>query len=264
MADEVRQVAESFGSDAERYDRTRPRYPDALIDRVMAGSRGRDVLDVGCGTGIVARQLQATGCHVLGVDPDARMVEFARRRGLTAEVATFEDWDPAGRRFDAVTAGMAWHWVDQVAGAAKAATVLRPGGRLAVFWNAFEAPPELNAAFTDVYRRILPPDSQPGAGVPPSLDRYADGMCGNASDGIRRAGGFGDTQRWRFDWDRSYTRDEWLDLVPTFGGLGGRLPSDTLRELLDGLGAVIDAAGGGFTVRYAAVGISAVRTDAPT
>ena len=33
---EVRQVAESFGEDAERYDRTRPRYPDALIERIAA------------------------------------------------------------------------------------------------------------------------------------------------------------------------------------------------------------------------------------
>jgi len=55
-------------------------------------------------------------------------------------VAKFEDWDPVGRTFDAVIAAQAWHWVDPVAGAAKAAAVLRPGGRLAVFWNAFDPP----------------------------------------------------------------------------------------------------------------------------
>jgi hypothetical protein len=36
-------------------------------------------------------------------------------------VAKFEDWDPAGRTFDSVIAAQAWHWVDPVAGAAKAA-----------------------------------------------------------------------------------------------------------------------------------------------
>jgi ubiquinone/menaquinone biosynthesis C-methylase UbiE len=56
---EARQVAESFGEDAERYDRTRPRYPDALIERIAA--TGPDVLDVGSGTGIAARQLRAVG-----------------------------------------------------------------------------------------------------------------------------------------------------------------------------------------------------------
>jgi SAM-dependent methyltransferase len=66
------------------------------------------------------------------------MADFARRRGLEVEVAAFEAWDPAGRAFDAVVAGQTWHWVDPIAGAAKAAEVLRPGGRLAVFWNVGE------------------------------------------------------------------------------------------------------------------------------
>ena len=66
------------------------------------------------------------------------MADLARRNGLEVEVAAFEAWDPAGRAFDAVIAGQARHWVDPVAGAAKAAQALRPGGRLAVFWNAFQ------------------------------------------------------------------------------------------------------------------------------
>src|SRR6516165_6334275 len=111
-----RQVAESFGSDAERYDRARPGYPGALVERIVAASPGRDVLDVGCGTGICARLFQAAGCRVLGVDPDPRMAELARQGGTEAEVAKFEDWDPAGRTFDAVIAGQAWHWVDPDAG----------------------------------------------------------------------------------------------------------------------------------------------------
>src|SRR5689334_123682 len=92
-----RTVAESFGSNAERYDRARPGYPAALIDRIVAGSPGRDVLDVGCGTGIAARLFQAAGCTVLGVDPDERMADLARRYGVPVEVATFETWDPAGQ-----------------------------------------------------------------------------------------------------------------------------------------------------------------------
>jgi SAM-dependent methyltransferase len=108
------------------------------VRSIVAESPGRDVLDVGIGTGISARPFQAAGCRVLGVEVDARMAEFARQHGFEVEVAKFEDWDPAGRTFDAVIAGQAWHWVDPVAGAAKAAEVLRPGGRLAVFWNAFK------------------------------------------------------------------------------------------------------------------------------
>ena len=81
----ARQLAESFGSDTERYDRARPRYPAALVDALVAGSPGPCVpcvLDVGCGTGIAARQFQAAGCHVLGVEPDPRMAGFAVQTGV--------------------------------------------------------------------------------------------------------------------------------------------------------------------------------------
>jgi hypothetical protein len=53
-----------------------------------------------------------------------------------------------------------------------------------------------------------------------------------------------------------HTREQWLDQVPTFGG-HSTFPDATLAELVSGLGAVIDAAGGGFTMRYTAVALTA-------
>jgi SAM-dependent methyltransferase len=254
---QYREVAESFGSDAERYDRARPTYPGALVEAIVAASPGTGILDVGCGTGIVGRLFQAAGCDVLGVDPDPRMGDLARRHGLHVEVAKFEDWDPAGREFDAVVAGQAWHWVDPVAGAARAAQALRPGGRLAVFWNAFQPPPDVNEAFAAVYRRVLPDAPLAGRGMP-GPDVYAKG-CDKAADGMRQAGTFGEPERWRFDWDRPYTRDEWLEVVPTFGGHAQLAPA-TRDALLAGFGAAIDAVGGSFTMRYATVVATAART----
>jgi SAM-dependent methyltransferase len=253
-------MAESFGVDAERYDRARPSYPDALVERIVAVSPGPDVLDVGCGTGIQARQFQAAGCMVLGVDPDERMAGFARRTGVEVEVATFEAWDPRGRSFDAVIAGQAWHWVDPVAGAVKAAQVLRPGGRLAVFAHVFDPPPVVAEAFTTVYRRVAP--GSPFDNRPPgqALDLYR-AMFAKFADGIREAGAFGDPEQWRFDWERPYTRDQWLDLLPTTGGLT-RLPADKLAEVLNGVGAAIDTIGGGFTMPYTTMAVGAARTGA--
>jgi SAM-dependent methyltransferase len=250
-----RQVAESFGTDAERYDRTRPPYPDALVNRIVATSPGRDVLDVGCGTGIEARQFQAAGCTVTGVDPDARMAEIARRSGVQVEVATFEDWDPAGRDFDAVIAGTAWHWVDPVAGAAKAARVLRPGGRLAPFHHVFQPPPGVSEAAAEVYRRVVPDSPFDFGGQKSALELYQP-LFAKIADGIREAGGFGEPEQWRFDWECTYTRERWLDQLPTLGALT-RLPPDKLAQVLDGVGAAIDAMGGSFTMRYATVAVTA-------
>ncbi|MEV7389908.1 MULTISPECIES: class I SAM-dependent methyltransferase [unclassified Streptomyces] len=253
----LRAAAQSYGADAERYDRTRPRYPDALIERVIETSPGRDVLDVGAGTGIAGLAFQAAGCTVLGVEPDPRMAEFARRKGLDVEVAAFEDWDPAGRTFDTLTAATAWHWIDPVAGAAKAARALRPGGRLALFWNAFEPAPRIAEAFAAVYARVLP-DSPVFQRAMAGRDSYA-GVVARASEGLRQSGAFGHFDQWRFGWDRAYTRDEWLEQVPTFGG-HGQLPPDRRESLLTGIGEAVDAMGGGFTMRYTALVLTAVHT----
>jgi SAM-dependent methyltransferase len=255
-----RQVAEGFGADAGRYDRARPTYPADLVDRIIAASPGREVLDVGCGTGISARLFQAAGCQVLGVDPDPRMAELARQGGTEVEVAKFEDWDPGGRTFDAVIAAQSWHWVDRVAGAAKAAAVLRPGGRLAVFWNVFGPPKDLREAFGEVFRRVDPDSASGGFWDRPLIDLYRSGWA-KMADVIRQAGTFGEPEEWLSHWERPYTRDEWLDLVPTGGGFTRR-PEAIQQQLLAGLGAAVDAAGGTFTMSYTTLAGTAARLAA--
>jgi SAM-dependent methyltransferase len=255
----ARQVAESFGADPELYDRTRPRYPQPLVDRIISASPGPDVLDVGIGTGVSAEPFRAGDCRVLGVEVDSRMAEFARRRGFDVEVAKFEDWDPAGRTFDTIIAGMTWHWVDPTAGAAKAAALLRPGGRLALFWNVQQPPPELAEAFSEVYRRVLP--DTPFANAPRDPVQAYSRLLDTAAAGIHATKAFADPEHVRYDWKRSYTKDEWLEQIPTFGG-HSTFPPKTLRELMSGVGAAIDSAGGSFTMRYAAVTVTAARRDA--
>src|SRR6266536_1115037 len=129
-----RQVAESFGADAERYDRARPSYPQAMVDRIIAESPGPDVLEVGCGTGIVARQFQAAGGRELGVDVNARMADLARRSGLEVDLAKFECWDPAGCSLRSGTPGAATPRPPRPAGRA-------PGGRRASGTSPGRRPP---------------------------------------------------------------------------------------------------------------------------
>jgi SAM-dependent methyltransferase len=212
------------------------------------------MLDVGIGTGVSALAFQARDCRVFGVEPDERMAELARRRGFEVEVAKFEDWDPGGRTFDAVISGQAWHWVDPVVGAAKAAEVLRPAGRLAVFWNVFQPPPDLAATFAALYQQVLPGSPFFRAAVP-GMDAYS-GLFAKAVDGVREVAGFGEPERWEFGWERDYSRHEWLEQVPTFGG-HSNLPPGRLDDLLAGFAAAIDAVGGRFTMGYTAVVLSA-------
>jgi hypothetical protein len=82
--------------------------------------------------------------------------------------------------------------------------------------------------------------------------------CAKVAGVMREAGAFGEPEEWVSFWERPYTRDEWLDLVPTTGGFTQH-PETVQQELLDGLGAAVDAAGGSFTMSYTTIAATAAR-----
>lgn len=254
---QARGIAQSFGIDPQRYDRTRAPYPQAMIERIVSAASGPDFLNVGSGTGIEARQFQAAGRTVLGVEPDARMADFARATGIDVEVATFEKWEPAGRMFDSVVCGTAWHWVDPLAGAAKAGRILRPGGLLAPFGHVYEPPAPVATAIATAFRRVAP-DSPVGPTGSGSIREAYRRLYDRAADAIRAVGGFAEPEIWRYDWERDYTRDELLDLVPTSGGMT-TLPAEQVAEVLAEVGAAVDEVGGVVTMPYTTWGLTAVR-----
>jgi SAM-dependent methyltransferase len=230
-----RDRAESFGSVAEQYDRLRPPYPGVFMDD-LAALGPTDVLDVGCGTGKVARALIERGLRVLGVEPDESMAGVARRHGVPIELASFEAWDPAGRTFDLLTFGHAWHWVDPVLGLTKAASVMNPGGTVALFWNYHVLDAPLLEAFEGVYAACAPELQVIGrdpAGSP-DLDPFGE------SDHFTP----GETRTYR--WARELSADDWVAMLATFSD-HRRLGHERLRELQDTLRKSICASGG--TVR---------------
>jgi hypothetical protein len=115
---------------------------------------------------------------------------------------------------------------------------------------------ELARAFSEVYLRALP-DSQFSQGVGQPLIAY-ERLFTKTADAIQQTGAFSEPERWHFDWEQRYTKQEWLELVPTFGG-HNQFPTATLGELIAGLGEAIDAAGGSFTAQYSAIAVTASR-----
>lgn len=120
-----RRRAESFGAASADYDRYRPRYPQALVAGLIP-TPGAAVLDVGAGTGISSAQLMAAGATVLAVEPDTRMAAVASGKGVTAEIGTFEDWQPADRTFDLVVFAQSFHWVQPRPALRKVRSILNP------------------------------------------------------------------------------------------------------------------------------------------
>jgi ubiquinone/menaquinone biosynthesis C-methylase UbiE len=106
----------------------------------------RRILDVGCGTGYLLRQL-AVRCpqavELVGIDPAPAMIEAGRAAAADGRLrwlpGTAEDLPGESETFDLVVSTTSFdHWADQQAGLAQCARVLAPGGWL-VLTDQFSA-----------------------------------------------------------------------------------------------------------------------------
>lgn len=243
----------SFGRDAEQYDRSRPSYPAAAVDAAINGASVRRVLDVGCGTGIASQLFLDRGCEVVGVEADERMAVVARRRGVHVDVTPFETWTAPAEPFDLVVSAQAWHWVDQDVGPTVAAGALRPGGRLALLSNGYEDV-SLRDELDTVYRQQAPQI----IGKTFVLGRPGSTLRASHADPIEACGHFGPVEERLFQWEHTYTRDEWLDQLPTHSDHRTLRP-EVLDTLLSHIGAVIDAHGGTLTIGHTTALLLATR-----
>lgn len=137
MDDEERQARRSsFGSVAEMYERSRPRYPRSAVEWALGAAPLR-VLDLGAGTGKLSRTLLDCGHDVLAVEPDEAMRAGlgAALPGVTVLAGTAEQIPLPDSDVDAVVAGQAYHWFEPERAHPEIARVLRPGGTFAPMWN---------------------------------------------------------------------------------------------------------------------------------
>jgi 2-polyprenyl-3-methyl-5-hydroxy-6-metoxy-1,4-benzoquinol methylase len=103
---------------------------------IAAEHRG-DVLDVGCGDGLLAQRLAPVSRSVTGIDPDPAAIgraanRVAPHRHITVSRQDFQDYQPGAHRFDLITFVASLHHMDLRASLVKARHLLTPTGEVAV------------------------------------------------------------------------------------------------------------------------------------
>ena len=140
---------------ADVYERGRPDYPAAAIAKIVERldlRPGRTVLDLAAGTGKLTRLLVPSGANVLAVEPVREMRAELERRvpGIATLGGTAERIPLNDGYLDAVTVGQAFHWFDTGKALREIHRVLRPGGGLALIWNARDERDPLQAALSEI------------------------------------------------------------------------------------------------------------------
>jgi SAM-dependent methyltransferase len=156
----VSELRLSFGNVAETYDRVRPPYSQALLDRAQEAlelASSARVLDLAAGTGRLTRELRRRFADVVAVEPDDRM----RALNGTAFAGSAEAIPLEDASVDAAFVGEAFHWFDPEAAIPEVARVLRPRGGLATVnthWWETEPPlpDEALELLREPYQRSFP------------------------------------------------------------------------------------------------------------
>lgn len=158
-------LASSFDKVALEYDRSRPHYPSALVEDVIAISRtppGGRMLEIGAGTGKATSSFADRGFEIMAVEPGKTMLSVARKNlashpKVRFQCARFEDASVEVASYDLVFAAQSFHWVDPAVRYVKSAESLKTSGWLAVFWHGTRpADSALARRVNTVLQRYLP------------------------------------------------------------------------------------------------------------
>lgn len=214
-----------FGRTSKDYAKHRAGFPDSFFAEVkkrawLAGAE--TLLDIGTGTGTLARGFAKEGLAVTGLDPAENQINAARDLDTAAGarieyvISGAEHIPLPDHAFDRVTAGQCWHWFDPVAVVSELRRVLKPGGKVII------------AYFDWVHRAGNPVDVMARL-----REKYNPGWKGEFPLGFYPQGpgdlmldGFKAEDSFIYSEDVPYTHEGWRGRMRAYAGIGGSLPQE--------------------------------------
>lgn len=214
--------AVDFGRAASDYARYRHGFPPSLFERLRErglGIPGQRILDIGTGTGSLARGFARAGSVVTGLDISPLLLEQARAldreedlrieyRVARAEATGFGDG-----QFDLVCAGQCWHWFERARAVTEVHRLLRPGGQVLIaHFDWLPLPGNVVAATETLILKHNPAWHLAGtSGIYPRW--FAD----------LGSGGFTALESFSYDETVMYSRDSWRGRIGASAGVAATL-----------------------------------------
>lgn len=216
-----------FGPTAQDYAKHRAGFPASFFQKLLAqpalAGRSR-VLDLGTGTGTVARGFAKAGFEVTGLDPSGDLVAQAemldRQAGVSTQyvIGTAEKTGFPDHSFDIVTAGQCFHWFDRPKAEAEIRRILRPGGLFIVAYFDWIETPDNPAGVMRVLQRKYNPAWK---GMP-------GGYAGKPED--LSFAGFVPQGHFLYEEGIPYTHENWRGRIRAYAGVGGTLPKPVVEQ----------------------------------
>lgn len=234
-----------FGRTASDYASHRIGFPDTLFAKLAAkgiGTPEQRLLDLGTGTGVLARGFARAGCQVFGLDIAPALIAESKKLDTQAGVridyllAAAERIPMAACSLDVITAGQCWHWFDRPAVLKEVQRLLRPGGVLLIAafdWIPFSR--NVVERTEELIEKHNPAQPKPhirlgmGVGIYPPFVRDLS------------EGGLGDIETWSYDHPVSYTHAGWRGRIRASQGVGATLSPRQVAAFDEELAGLLQA-----------------------
>lgn len=219
-----------FGKTATDYGRYRAGFPPALFQRLHdqfgIGMAGQRLLDLGTGTGTLARGFAKQGAIVTGLDKAVPLMTEAQRLDTEAGVSityregVAEDTDLPTNSFEVVTAGQCWHWFDRPKAAAEVWRLLVTGGWLVIaHFDWLPLPGNIPAIAEQLivkHNRAWP-------------YAHTTGIHAQWLPDVSMAG-FKDLETFSFDVDVPYSHEGWRGRIRASSGVAASLTPEQVQQ----------------------------------
>ena len=211
-----------FGKTAQDYKTHRQGFPPAFFNQLAQAGiirRGKRALDVGTGTGTVARGMALAGCQVTGLDISAELIAQAKvldaEAGVTVNyvIAPAENTGLPSASFDLFTAGQCWHWFKHIETLTEVKRVLVDGGLLVIAYLDWIPLKGNVVELTEGLMQTHNPNWTGGNG---------DGLYSHYLRDIAEAG-FKNIETHSFDLNLIYTHEAWRGRIRASAGIGASL-----------------------------------------
>jgi len=217
-----------FAKTAKDYAKHRVGFPSSFFDRLEEDGclkPGCSALDLGTGTGLVAREMAARGARVIGIDQAGPLLVEAQRLDEAAGVSveylevSAEAMGLEKQSFDLIVAGQCWHWFDRPKVLQQIKVMLRPGGALVIaHFDWLPIPGGMVEATEELILRYSP-DWELGGGTglyPHWLPELG-------------AQGFADIQTESFDLEVPYRPEDWRGRIRASAGVAATLSPERVK-----------------------------------
>jgi SAM-dependent methyltransferase len=221
-------TAFDWGRTSEGYARYRPGYPEWFYDLMALlgiGLPDQRILDLGTGTGVLARAFARRGAIVTGIDISAEQIgaadALAKAEGLGIEfsVCAAEEADFPNATFDIVSAGQSWLYFDRNRVIPKVLKVLTHDGLLVLTHLSWLPHKDPIAARTEELVLKYNPEWNSG------------GYRGNIPAVMEWSKEHFDLRTFHaVNVPLEFTRETWCGRIRACRGVGASLPPEKIKE----------------------------------